>query len=99
MEFNELIKAVDEALPQASSPELEETHKAHMVRLLEILLTNSYFTSDNKLYRKTIGASMGAIPSPGICDIPLCQFLKSLSENSPHKSKISTHAVSQKMGT
>ena len=77
MEFNELIKAVDEALPQVSCHGLEKTMlKTHIVQLLEILLTNNYFIFDNKLYHQIIGASMGAIPSPEICDIRLYQILE-----------------------
>ena len=63
MKFNELIKAVDEALPQeVSCPRLEKTIlKTHIVQLLKILLTNKYFLFDNKLYYQTIGVSIGAI--------------------------------------
>ena len=90
MEFNELIKAVDEALPpEVSCPGLEKTNlKTHIVQPLEILLANNYFTVDNKLYQQTIGAYMGAIPSPEICNIRLYQIL----ENSSHKNKMETHS-------
>ena len=78
MELNELINAVAKALPQEiSCPGLRKTIlKTHIVQLLEILLTNDYFTYDHKLYHQTIGASMGAIPSPEICDIRLYQILE-----------------------
>ena len=61
--MNELIKAVDEALPQeVSCPRLEKTIlKTQIVQLLKILLTNKYFLFDNKLYYQTIGVSIGAI--------------------------------------
>ena len=92
--MNELIKAVDEALPQeVSCPGFEKTIlKAHIVQILEILLTNNYFTFDNKLYHQTTGAPFDAIPSPEICDIGLYQVLEQLSENTPHKNKIKIHA-------
>ena len=35
---------------------------------------------------------MGAFPSSEICDIRLYQILEQLSENSPDKNKLSTHA-------
>ena len=94
MEFNELIKAVDEALPQqVNCPGLEKTTlKTHIVQLLEILLTNNHFTFDNKLYHQTIAASVGAIPSLEICDIRRHKILEQLFENSPHKNRIKTHA-------
>ena len=92
--MNELIKAVDEALPQeVSCPRLEKTIlKTNTVQILEILLTNNYFTFDNKLYHQTTGAPFDAIPSPEICDIGLYQILEQLSENTPHKNKIKIHA-------
>ena len=45
--MNELIKAVDEALPQeVSCPRLEKTIlKTNTVQILEILLTNNYITN------------------------------------------------------
>ena len=95
MEFDESIKAVDEALPQeVSCPGFETTIlKTRIVQLLEILLTNKYFTFDNKLYHQPIGASMGATPSPEVCDLRLYQILEQLSENSPHKNKIKNMPV------
>ena len=73
MEFNELIKAVSEALPQeVSCSGLEKTIlKTHIVQLVEILLTNNYFTFYNKLFHQSIEAFLGAIPSPEICEIRL----------------------------
>ena len=70
MEFNALIKAVDEALPQeVSCPGLEKT--ILKTQLVEILLTNNYFTFYNKLYHQSIEAFLSAIPSPEICEIRL----------------------------
>ena len=46
----------------------------------------------NKLYHHTIGASRGAIQSPEIREICLYRILKQLSQNSPHKNKIKSHA-------
>ena len=93
MEFNELIKVVDEALPQeVSCSRLEKTMlKAHIVQLLESYsqTTTSYLTTN---YHQIIGASMGAFPSSGICDIRLYQTLEQPSEKSPHKNKLNTHA-------
>ena len=93
MEFNELKQAVNDVLPQVVSRQgLNNTvQKHHVVRLVETLLTNNYFSFNGKLYHQTIGASMGAIPSPDICDIRLHQILEHLIKNSPHKNKIITH--------
>ena len=93
MEFNELKQAVNDVLPQVvSCPGLNNTvQKHHPVQLVEIPLTNDYFSFNDKLYHQTIGASMGTIPSPEICDIRLHQILEHLIENSPHKDKIITH--------
>jgi len=93
MEFNELKQAVNDVLPQVVSCQgLNNTvQKHHVVRLVETLLTNNYFSFNGKLYHQTIGASMGAIPSPEICDIRLHQILEHLIKNSPHKNKIITH--------
>ena len=99
MEFNEPIIAVAEALTQVSCPGLEKTIlKTRIVQLLEILLTNNHCTSDSKLYHQTIGASAGAIPSPGKCDIRLYQILEQLSESSPHKRKTDTRAHFRDVG-
>ena len=93
MEFNELKQAVNDVLPQVVSCQgLNNTIQKHqVVRLVETLLTNNYFSFNGKLYHQTIGASMGAIPSPEICDIRLHQILEHLIKNSPHKNKIITH--------
>ena len=93
MEFNKLKQAVKDVLPQVvSCQRLNKTvQKHHVVRLVETLLTNNYFSFNGKLYHQTIGASMGAIPSPDICDIRLHQILEHLIKNSPHKNKIITH--------
>ena len=93
MEFNELKQAVNDVLPQVVSCQgLNNTvQKHHVVRLVETLLTNNYFSFNGKLYHQTIGASMGAVPSPEICDIRLHQILEHLIKNSPHKNKIITH--------
>ena len=93
MEFNELKQAVNDVLPQVvSCQRLNNTVQTHhVVRLVETLLTNNYFSFNGKLYHQTIGASMGAIASPEICDIRLHQILEHLIKNSPHKNKIITH--------
>ena len=93
MEFNELIKAVDETLQkELSCPGLEKTIlKTHVVHLLEIILSNNYFTFDNKLYYQTMEALMGTIPSPEECDIRLCKFWNSCPIIH-HKNKVKTHA-------
>ncbi len=93
MEFNKLKQAVKDVLPQVvSCQRLNKTvQKHHVVRLVEMLLMNNYFSFNGKLYHQTIGASMGAIPSPEICDIRLHQILEHLIKNSPHKNKIITH--------
>ena len=97
MEFNALIKAVDEAfLQQISCPRLEKTMlKTHIVQLLEILLTNNYFIFDNKLYHQIIGASLGAIPSPEICDIRLYQILESCPKTNHTRTKSKLMPVSE----
>lgn len=41
----------------------------YLVELLEILLENNEF--DGHLYKQILGASMGAVPSPEICDLRL----------------------------
>ena len=93
IEFNELKQAVNDVLPQVVSCQgLNNTvQKHHVVRLVETLLTNNYFSFNGKLYHQTIGAYMGEIPSPEICDIRLHQLLEHLIKNSPHKNKIITH--------
>ena len=65
MEFSELKQAVNDVLPQVVSCQgLNNTvQKHHVVRLVETLLTNNYFSFNGKLYHQTIGASMGAIHS------------------------------------
>ena len=93
MEFSELKQAVNDVLPHAvSCPRPNNrVQKHHLVQLVEIPLTNNYFSFNDKLYHQTIGASKGAIPSPEMHDIRLHQILEHLIENSPHKDKIITH--------
>ena len=97
MEFNEPMKVVDDALPQkVSRPGLQKTIlNTHEVQLLEILLTNNYFTFDNKLYHQTVGVSMGVIPSPEICDIRLYQILESCPKTNHTRTKSKLMPVSE----
>ena len=67
---------------------LEKTHSL----ATGIQFTNNDFIFDNKFYHQIIGVSMGAIPSPKICDIRLYQILEKLPEKSPYNNKIKTHA-------
>ena len=85
MEFNELKQAVNEVLPQVVSCQgLNNTvQKHHVVRLVETLLTNNYFSFNGKLYHQTIGASMG----------------NTVTRNLRHKSPPNTGTLDQKLAT
>ena len=65
-----------------------QSKKHDFVQLVETLLTNNYFSFNDKLYHQTI---QGKILSPEIYDVRLHQILEHLIENSPHKDKIITH--------
>jgi hypothetical protein len=56
--------------------------------LLEILLTKTEFTYNNRHFRQIVGASMGAIPSPEICDIRMFELLREFLPRFEHKNKI-----------
>ena len=94
MTFPELIDAVKRAL--------EDTHIHKMIKipipdetdllfLLKCLLENNVFEFNGHYYRQIIGAAMGAVPSPEICDIRMHEITKQILCLYEHKQNILFH--------
>ena len=58
------------------------------MKLLEILLKKTEFSYSDKYFRQTIGASMGATPSPEICDIRMLELLREILPKFRHRDRI-----------
>lgn len=58
------------------------------IDLLRILITQTEFTYNGRFFRQTVGASMGAIPSPEICDIRMLELLREILPRFPHRHRI-----------
>lgn len=93
MEFNELLSSVNEAYTQANKTQLDIPYPnpEDLIFLLKCVLENNYFEFDGKYYKQIIGASMGAVPSPEICDIRMYQITQHIMAKFRHASKIVFH--------
>lgn len=93
MEFNELLSSVHEAYTQANKIKSDIPYPTpkELTLLLKCVLENNYFEFDGKFYKQIIGASMGAIPSPEICDIIMYQITQHIVTQFRHANKILFH--------
>lgn len=93
MEFNELLSSVHEAYTQANKIKSDIPYPTpkELTLLLKCVLENNYFEFDGKFYKQIIGASMGAIPSPEICDIRMYQITQHIVTQFRHANKILFH--------
>jgi hypothetical protein len=62
-----------------------------LIKLLEILLTRTEFEYSGRFFRQIIGASMGAVPSPEVCDIRMFLLLKEILDNFEFRDLICLH--------
>ena len=72
MSFQELLDAVERMYnTDILQPMLEIQCPTNqdILYLLKIILENNYFEFNGKTYKQIIGAPMGSIPSPSLCDI------------------------------
>ena len=84
MTFDELIGAVERAYNATNiqgrinipCPDAED-----LIFLLRCILDNNYFEFNNKVYKQTIGASMGQISSPHTCEIRMFEILLPIITN------------------
>lgn len=53
----------------------------YVTKLLKILLENNEFEFNGNLYKQILGAIMGAVPSPEICDLRLFDILENIIKN------------------
>ncbi|XP_062598993.1 uncharacterized protein LOC134260453 [Saccostrea cucullata] len=64
---------------------------SNLIKLLQILLENNEFEFNGHLYKQILGASMGAVPYPEICDLRLFDILENIIKKYNHKNKILAH--------
>ena len=86
----ELIQAVQDTLPEKVTHKGLSTtiERKEILRLLEIILDNNYFTFNGQTYKQTIGAAMGNTASPEICDLRLHKHMEKLLKESNLTPKI-----------
>ena len=91
--FEELLLSVTRALEhiQSADYEIQIPKKESLIFLLEILLRNNEFHFNGIKYKQILGASMGAVPSPEICDLRMYDILHSIIHKSKLSHKIITH--------
>lgn len=94
MTFDELLNAVGRSYNEhtlQSQLELNCPTKQNMLDLLKIILENNYFEFNGKHYRQRIGAAMGAVPSPEICDIRMYEITNAMMSQFQYREKIAFH--------
>ena len=89
----ELLQAVHDTLPETVTHTglTKEIHRHEVLRILEIILDNNFFTFNGNTYKQTIGAAMGNTASPEICDLRLHKHLEKLLKDSTLTPKIVCH--------
>ena len=94
MTFPELIIAVQAALINATEQkhyEIPVPEHRDLLFLLKCVLENNVFEFNGQYFRQIIGAAMGAVPSPEICDIRMYELTKSIISQYKHNQKILFH--------
>ena len=92
MEIHKLVNAVDQTLPNLIHKDpLPPIKKKYIIQLLKIAVENNYFQFNGKTYLQVIGASMGFIASPQICDIRMFQITSKMMESFPYPDSILFH--------
>jgi hypothetical protein len=93
MEIDELITGVELTLPEkVAHPQLNAViDRKEVLALLELALKNNHFTFQDELYTQVIGAAMGAVMSPEICDIRLHQHMNDIIKKSNINHKLLLH--------
>ncbi len=94
MPHDELLNSTRQALQQNANRKLTELVLPpidYLIKLLEILLTRTEFEYDGRFFRQTIGASMGAVPSPEICDLRMFNLLKEILADFEYRDQILLH--------
>lgn len=73
MTATELIQSAAKALTKLKQNDvtLPIPDIGYVTKLLKILLENNEFEFNGNLYKQILGTSMGAVPSPEICDLRL----------------------------
>ncbi|XP_069122266.1 uncharacterized protein [Argopecten irradians] len=92
MTFGELLEAVERAIPSEHKTDtLPMPPREDITYLLKILLENNEFQFGKQYYKQVIGAAMGAVPSPEICDLRMYEILKCIIERYPYRNSILLH--------
>ena len=93
LRFEEITQAIQRSLDEhvdIEYPIIKPKNK-FLVEITKLSLSNNEFTFHGKSYRQIIGASMGAVASPEICDIAIYNHINTILENSPIREKILFH--------
>ena len=93
MTATELIQSTSKALSELKQDDvtLPIPDTDYLIKLLKILLENNEFEFNGHLYKQILGASMGAVPSPEICDLRLFDILENIFKKYNHRNKILAH--------
>ena len=93
LRFEEITQAIQRSLDEhvdIEYPIIKPKNK-FLVEITKLNLSNNEFTFHGKSYRQIIGASMGAVASPEICDIAIYNHINTILENSSIREKILFH--------
>ena len=85
LRFEEITQAIQRSLDEPVDIEypIIKPENKFLVEITKLSLSNNEFTFHGKSYRQIIGASMGAVASPEICDIAIYNHINPILENSP----------------
>lgn len=79
-QLDKLIQSAAKALTKLKQYEvsIKVPQVEHLVELLKIPLENNEFEFDGHFYIQILGDSMGAVPSPEVCDLRLFDILENI---------------------
>lgn len=89
----ELVQYTAKALTKLKQNEasIKIPQVEYLIEMLKILLKNNEFEFVGHLYKQILGASIGAVSSPEVCDLRLFNILENIIKKYEHKKKIVAH--------
>jgi hypothetical protein len=90
MDHDELLASTRKALVANFAMDfgLQLPPISEFMNLLEIVLTKSEFTYNERHFKQIVGAAMGSVCSPEVCDIRMLELLREILPKFRHRNKI-----------
>ena len=93
MYYNELLSAIENAYidMRQSDYEIPLINKNYLINILKLVLYTNEFEFAGNHFVQRIGCSMGAVPSPSICDVRAYTFISSILEKFVFNKQVILH--------